>query len=592
MTTPTQDTDLPLDQRSDPAPAQAVDSPPQTVAVDWRTCLQEWLTSHPRTMPDADRQLLADFNQRFPKEKLGEMTLEQYATGRGTESFCNWLEFRTDRLGSVAGGSAAKFGVWWSKKAEGWRWNNWYNLPSEAAVFERIRGGLVQLVQMAEAEEYTSLDAIAGPAFGENNNVLRSKPLYLYFPDRFLPINNPTHLSHFLQVFEQESRGGTLQRNRQLLEHLRSLPEFAEFDTLQMMRFLYGCCSPKTPAGAKEPENGSEAEIAGMAVELSDQMRALLAAADRTRNILLYGPPGTGKTWLVRQFAEHFAKDTPEDSPQRDERVAFVTFHQSFAYEDFIEGLRPLPPDDATPGVRYAVVPGVFRRIADRAERAWRADEAQGIMAPQYLLIIDEINRANIAKVFGELITLIEDDKRLGQPNALTAVLPASGDDFGVPPNLTILGTMNTADRSIALLDLALRRRFTFVELMPDPTRLAGKVIADVALDALLTRLNQRVAALLDRDHQIGHSYLLGVETLDDLRFAWYHRIVPLLQEYFYNDGERLKAVLGAAFMEPIKVDTGVFESAPDFLDGDATRWEVQMLEGDAFVKALKSLAG
>lgn len=269
--------------------------------------------------------------------------------------------------------------------------------------------------------------------------------------------------------------------------------------------------------------------------------------------------------------------------------LEFVTFHQSFGYEDFIEGLRPLPPDDDTTGVQYDVVPGVFRRIADRAERAWRA---QGDNAPRYLLIIDEINRANIAKVFGELITLIEDDKRLGEDNQLTVTLPASGQPFGVPPNLTILGTMNTADRSIALLDLALRRRFTFVELMPNITPLADKVIDDVPLDALLTRLNQRVAALLDRDHQIGHSYLLDLKDLDGLRFAWYHRIVPLLQEYFYNDGERLKAVLGTAFMEPTTVDTAVFESPPDFLDGDATRWEVKTLEGDTFVKALKALAG
>ena len=270
--------------------------------------------------------------------------------------------------------------------------------------------------------------------------------------------------------------------------------------------------------------------------------------------------------------------------------LAFVTFHQSFAYEDFIEGLRPLPPDDENArGVQYDVIPGVFRRIADRAERAWRA---QGDNAPKYLLIIDEINRANIAKVFGELITLIEDDKRLGAANELSVVLPMSGQRFGVPPNLTILGTLNTADRSIALLDLALRRRFTFVELMPDPTLLQGQVIDGVPLDALLTRLNQRVAALLDRDHQIGHSYLMGVQTRDDLRFAWYHRIVPLLQEYVYNDGERLRAVLGAAFTQEIKLDARVFETTPDSLDGDAIRWEVQTLEDNDFVAALKKLAG
>jgi 5-methylcytosine-specific restriction protein B len=265
----------------------------------------------------------------------------------------------------------------------------------------------------------------------------------------------------------------------------------------------------------------------------------------------------------------------------------FVTFHQSFAYEEFIEGLRPEADDDGQ--VRYPVKPGVFRRVCERAAK--HTDK-------QYLLILDEINRANISKVFGELITLIEDDKRLGRANEITVTLPYSGERFGVPSNLLILGTMNTADRSIALLDLALRRRFTFVEMPPDPATLKGRVIGGVPLDALLDRLNRRVAALLDRDHQIGHSYLLNVSDVKDLRFAWYNRIVPLLREYFYNDGERLRAVLGAPVVERESTTAAdLFDQAPDGFDAAAPRYTIRTFDdgsgGDnGFLDALRHLAG
>jgi 5-methylcytosine-specific restriction protein B len=263
--------------------------------------------------------------------------------------------------------------------------------------------------------------------------------------------------------------------------------------------------------------------------------------------------------------------------------MEFVTFHQSFAYEEFVEGLKPLPPEEGDTQIKYGVVPGVFRRVCARAEAAWRS---HGDDAPNYLLVIDEINRANIAKVFGELITLIEDDKRLGQANEVTVTLPYSGQRFGVSPNLYILGTMNTADRSIALLDLALRRRFTFVELMPDPSLLSP--VAGVDLSRLLTCLNERVAALLDRDHQIGHSYFLGLDEeagADDLRFVWYRRVVPLLQEYFYNDGERLRAVLGDDFVKRTQVSQGAASALGDLYDPEAGKYEVAHLDGEEFLQ-------
>jgi 5-methylcytosine-specific restriction protein B len=229
------------------------------------------------------------------------------------------------------------------------------------------------------------------------------------------------------------------------------------------------------------------------------------------------------------------------------------------------------------------------------AEKAWRQHQEARTPgeAPRFLLIIDEINRANIAKVFGELITLIEDDKRLGEANAITVTLPYSGETFGVPPNLYILGTLNTADRSIALLDLALRRRFAFCELPPNPA-LLDKTPAPVPglnLAQLLTQLNERIAALLDRDHLLGHSYFYSVCDPDDLHFAWYHRVVPLLEEYFYSDGTRLRTVLGSTFVKHTPINGATKKALNNIYDGDIARYDIVRLDGEAFVKALKELA-
>ncbi|TDQ78327.1 McrB family protein [Sphingobacterium yanglingense] len=166
-----------------------------------------------------------------------------------------------------------------------------------------------------------------------------------------------------------------------------------------------------------------------------------------------------------------------------------------------------------------------------------------------YVLIIDEINRGNISAIFGELITLLEDSKRAGRDEALEVILPYSKQKFFVPSNLYIIGTMNTADRSVEALDTALRRRFSFTEMMPDLELLKDAYVGELSLRGILEKINKRIVALLDKDHQIGHSYFINVKTLKDLSATFKNCIIPLLQEYFYHDDEKIALILGEGFV-------------------------------------------
>ena len=255
-------------------------------------------------------------------------------------------------------------------------------------------------------------------------------------------------------------------------------------------------------------------------------------------NLIVYGPPGTGKT---RKLKENYF---PSYQDRADDRFVFITFHQSYAYEDFVEGIRPETKDGA---VKYEVRWGPLRRICDQARKA---------PGKRFALFIDEINRGNVAKIFGELITLVEADKRihtdasgarLSDCTGLEVTLPYSGETFGVPVNVDVIGTMNTADRSIALLDSALRRRFEFEELAAQPKLLKSIPDGDggeIDLRRLLESMNARLTHLLHRDQTLGHSYLMGLESFEDLRLVFEKKILPFLQEVFYDDWRQIRLVL------------------------------------------------
>jgi 5-methylcytosine-specific restriction protein B len=301
-----------------------------------------------------------------------------------------------------------------------------------------------------------------------------------------------------------------------------------------------------------------------------------LAALQRTRNVILYGPPGTGKTYIAKKVAQALVEPRSAVTTQSsDHFIEWVTFHQSFSYEDFVEGWRPVKGEESEQ-VSYDIVPGTLRYLAARAE----VDPAGN-----YVLVIDEINRGNISKILGELITLIEDDKRKGQQNETAVTLTYSRQKFCLPSNIYIIGTMNTADRSIALLDVALRRRFAFIEIAPHAELLedvlVGNEESSVDLGALLENLNRGIARELDRNYQLGHSYFLRIKELSDterlieLEYVWNNQILPLLEEYFYSQREVLAEFLSGFTNSQLEQDS----------------FEIERLTGEDLLLALKKVA-
>ncbi len=410
---------------------------------------------------------------------------------------------------------------------------------------------------------------------GCNDRQFRNMIVFLLFPDNFEHIFARTKRREIVQKFTGKTKAeveglSALEIDREILDIRRQKEK--EYGTRNLDFYappLSELWQDSKPKNGPEPDQGDSQPEA-------DTMKYFL-------NQILYGPPGTGKTWNTVNYAVAIIEgksvaeiEDDKDARQRfrelkkDGQIAMVTFHQNFTYEDFIEGIRPVL-DEENKNIEYKLHKGVFREIADRA----REDNKQ-----KYILIIDEINRGNIAKIFGELITLIEPSKRIGsKKDETTVTLPYSQDSFGMPDNLYIIGTMNTADRSIALLDTALRRRFDFVEMMPDSKQdRISTDIEGVDCQELLAAMNDRIHFLLDREHQIGHTYFMDIKRVtgkDSLEAIFKNKIIPLLQEYFYDNWAKIDLVLNCnGFVHEISFESDLFKNS-DLIDEERKIYEV-----------------
>lgn len=739
------------------------------------------------------------FLANFPVSHLLGLTVDQYCVGRGDNgSFSWWLERGLEQvLGRYMPGTSRGHQIYWTKEGPIWKHRKLRDLPDQEAVAYTMR--LQHAIAGAALGDITWIDddsqvyARAGLASDKRVMISEGRKLRLlsaYHPDDVIPISSSEHIRHFL--VELGCPPATVPSVRKPVARMLMLKEVYEEARKQVtdlsvhgfMKALYakelGLAPVKEASDDDDDDlpSGEGAPSAAAYLEESDVPASV--------NTILQGPPGTGKTYatidealriLDPEFLEKNADHRATLKERYDElaearRIRFVTFHQSFSYEDFVEGIRPDSEAAEDGQIRYAVEPGIFRQICDDATllpkqnnqlgvgtspRLWKISidgtgpsqtrqycfehgearigwghvgdlrtanltdpklelgsndrstlgdfsqnvqrgdillcigsatevAAVGVVQGEYLyepsppdgvrkdyknvlpvkwlatdlkfsmldlnankrftlktvyeitritwsellrslvesevkldgrdgeagsagvpapaksephvLIIDEINRGNVSRIFGELITLIEPSKRVGADEALHVTLPYSRKRFGVPANVHIIGTMNTADRSLTGLDIALRRRFAFKDMPPRPELLDGTLVEGVDIGRMLRTMNERIEVLLDREHCLGHAYFLPLRRarrLDRLESIFRQNVLPLLQEYFFDDAERIGWVLNdpnaPPGVETFIVPSGAISRTLERLFGDVNAAKVKDNRWSINEKALKLAA-
>lgn len=528
----------------------------------------EWFNEKAKEFPTLDdegNKFLMKFKMVFAPDKLQELSgLELLETiflnGKNKTNLCYILEFDKDcrmLFGSIKSGTAYKYGLHYSQKNKSWATGTSRNpkLLSENEAIElgtQIRDNLIAGYDiLADAGEinnledyqmlYNDLDDITD---GYVNRVWFMKYYALLFPTIFPPIYSDSAQSKVLNKLSLGVANNPISR----LGLIKKYVDKCDISNIVFSRVFWSYCNGDNEKDGEEEDSNNMIDATQEGVSLKNCLeieRSARANKVNPINFIVYGAPGTGKTYSMIEYAlaivDNITIEKYRESNQdrkasvdrykelvKEGQIVFTTFHQNYGYEEFIQGLRP---DTESETMAFKTVDGVFKRIADKA-----LNDAED---RNYVIIIDEINRANISKVFGELITLIEEDKRWGELNETCATLQ-SGDVFAVPNNLYIVGTMNSADKSISLIDAALRRRFDFIEQKPDASLLNSQPV----IKALFENINKKlVKDLQSTDLLVGHSYFLN-KTTDDLSSILNNNIIPLLYEYYYDDRNKVRNLL------------------------------------------------
>ncbi len=661
------------------------------------------------------------FLAKWTPEKVKNMTLKEYTNiGKGRDDFTFWLENKMELVLSIWGGSSYKFGIYErhpdsednfkeesKRKTDGtYAWLGKYG-DSREAVFSKVKEIILKIIENAKNKQFDLIDDI------DLGDAYKWAIAYHFSPkESLLGIASGDAYKYFSRKYFN----GEIKKISQIQEALIKLKlDDTSFHDYEKQLWNEYAKNKKDSRDNQDGDMKSECKI----------MNAPL-------NQILYGPPGTGKTYSTVRKALEILKATKEQKQkiisirklkkEFGSQVEFVTFHQSFSYEDFVEGLKANSDDGE---LSYNIENGIFKQICENAQNnldnavqnnanqtdiklllndfanyvenedaqgkqillakksdgfrgdtyfgnilrknddSFKSFQTAGSVASQnltekiiirdyqsfydgniksykeikpmyksktsyhsnaiyyyqlferikefqdgkfeqiasyfigsnetikkdYVLIIDEINRGNISRIFGELITLIEPSKRAGAEETISVKLPYSKDkeeDFSVPNNLYIIGTMNTADRSLTLMDTALRRRFDFIEMMPDADLVNGN-FDGIDVKKILELINQRIEVLYDREHLIGHSFLMNINSLDELRNAFKNKILPLLEEYFYDDFEKIRQVLNdkdGNFYKKITIDKKLFSGMEVDVENKAVyrKQNIDALESQAFI--------
>lgn len=475
-----------------------------------------------------------------------------------------------DRPGIVGAGIVSAH----SQKTARWWWNEFYSLGYPL---------LLEFKEVYIADDLAAMD-LTVPTYQQSIPTLESEIESLLAAN--IPFNEFEELVD-VHTSQQARTRGELQKHRFNDGPVAFVNAIVDgFDSLYTLHESAETAGDRTdpdrePRRDRLPGMLPQEDKPDRADELETQLR-------NTGQLVLYGPPGTGKTYTARRFARWWLTGGRNRVPET--RFRTVTFHPSFAYEDFMEGLTAEATAEGQ--VEYKYKDGVFKQLCREAREAYQATIGTDESPPAYVLLIDELNRGNLAKIFGEAITQLELDKRLDGAESTPAYWAHSGEEIAIPPNVFLIGTMNTADQSITLVDAAIRRRFSFHSFPPD----FGIMAEEYDLESMppefrdllelsqqvLEGINERIrqANELGRGKQIGHSYLLGHDNETDLVNAWQFEILPLLEEYYFGDIQGLVENI-------LDIDEPARGSFPLF---DMDRLEIADLNSEKLERGLKML--